>query len=164
MPRAVNIEEKLLANTHAELQKRKTFEIGLLVALQGAKIDTILRFIRTPDAEEGRQATSLSSDWVLEHATQVARMLPGGVSVLGLYLLAPGSKFSALEPKLLSLLATLAKRLPAHVAEKQAVLLQLPTDSKKSACRVVGHGSTKLQPAELKSTPGAAQVPSDKTS
>lgn len=158
MPRATFVEEKLLRSRHEELQRITTFETGLLIALQGAKTDTILGFIRTPDAEEGTQATTLSVDWVLEHARQLARMLPGGVVVLGLYVLTSSSRLSVLEQKLYSLLVTLAKQLPDRVLEKQAVLLQLPTDSRKASCRMVTEGAPKLLPVDLKQTQGPAQV------
>ena len=158
MPRLVHIEEKLLSSTHEDLQKRNAFETGLLLALQGAKSDTILRFIRTPDTEEAQQASTLSPEWLVEHATQVARMLPGGVVVVGLYVLAPTSKFATVESKLLSVLTTLAKRLSSRVAEKQAILLQLPTDSRRATCRSAAHGATKLQPTELKPVPAPTQV------
>ena len=82
MPRAIQISEQLLNSHYEDLQKRKAFETGLVVALQGAKADTVLRFIRTPEAEEGQEAKTIVTDWVLEHANQVARMLPGGVVVL----------------------------------------------------------------------------------
>ena len=160
MGRGVSIEEALLTRTHEELQRRSKFETGLLVGLQGAKADTLLRIVPTP-AEDDAPAATLAVEWILQHAAQVAKMLPGGVVVVGVYVLAPTAKLSALEPKLLPLLDKLSKRLPADAiskAERQAVLLQLPTDSRKASCRAATPGAAKLAPVELKTSHAPAAL------
>lgn len=153
--RALYVEGKLLSEHHEALQRKSGFEVGLALALHGPHADTILRLIPTPEPED--DTTTLDVDWVSEHATQVASMLPGGLVVVGFYLLASSSNLSSLEPKIVSVLAALAKQLPS-TAEKQAVVLQLPTDSRKPICRTLAAPGAKLQTLELKLTSSAAQV------
>ena len=85
MPRTLNIFDQLLNTSFETKQRTKAFETGLLIAHQGAKVDTVLRLIPTPTAEDGKPATALDSDWVLSHAKAVSRMLPGGIVVLGVW-------------------------------------------------------------------------------
>ncbi|XP_062873074.1 protein odr-4 homolog isoform X2 [Trichomycterus rosablanca] len=73
-------------------------ETGLFIGQSSTQRDFVVLAVPTPhrenegNAEGRRQLTSLDSidvEWVAEHARQVSRMLPGGVSVLGLFLVAP---------------------------------------------------------------------------
>ena len=156
MPRVLQAEERLVAAFHENLQRSSAFETGLLVAHAGSKTDTLLRLVATPP-DEGGQAAVLDASWALEHGKQVARMLPGGVVVLGCYAFAPTAKLAGLEVQLQPVLASLAKRLPASVSDRQAALLLLPTDAKKAACRTLPLGAPKLQAAELKMMRAPAQ-------
>jgi len=154
--RPLLVEASLLTRHFEQLQKRSTFETGLVLALHGHKSDTVLRFVRTPDADEDA-ATTIDPPWVVEHAKQLRRMLPGGLFVVGMYVLASSAKLSALEPKVLSVLSSLAKRLPES-GEAQVVVLELPTDAKKPLCRTLASTANKLSPLELKTVNGAEQI------
>lgn len=151
------MQDELFNRHFIDLQRLKTFEVGLIISLHGAKSDTIVRFIRSPDIEEGQANMVITPEWVLEHAAQVSKMLSGGLVVLGVYVLAPTSKLSSYESKLLSIVSILAQRVPDSTG-KQAVVLQLPTDARKPVCRTLEHGVHKLQPAELKMFSGPLQV------
>lgn len=59
-------------------------------------------------AAAGSVTVALETDWVVEHARQVARMLPGGLSVLGAYVFCTDPAFQAAQPQLGSLLSALA--------------------------------------------------------
>ena len=61
MVRQFSIAESLLTGSHESKQRSKLFETGLLIAHQGAKVDTVLRLVPTPNAEEGKEATALDS-------------------------------------------------------------------------------------------------------
>lgn len=52
--------------------------------------------------------TQLEADWIAEHARQVSRMLPGGLEVLGLYLLAPEAAWTSAAGQLCTALTTMA--------------------------------------------------------
>lgn len=62
---------------------------GLLIGLSSAQRDFIVMAARTPLKEESTSAAgnSLDKEWVTEHARQVSRMLPGGLSVLGVFII-----------------------------------------------------------------------------
>ena len=156
--RTLNISEQLLASELESKQRTKTFETGLLLAHHGAKVDTILRLVPTPSADSKSAATTLDADWMLAHAAQVSRMLPGGIVVLGVYVLAPNAKLSSMEPKLQLLLGSLLKQLPAAGAESSPAALLLPTDAKKASCKALLPGGARLQPLEIKSTRTAAAL------
>ena len=175
MPRVCQIEDKLLTSKHETLQRTrasflfyshthishkiqrsrntgsKTFETGLLLAQVGGKADALLRFVPTPEQDDGKPPSAVDASWMLEHAAQVARMLPGGIAVLGCYVFATNAKLAKVEAALQPMLATLAKRLDPSVAERQSLLLLLPSDAKKTTCRALPAGAARLQPMELKS-------------
>lgn len=71
---------------------------GLLIGQSSAQKDFVVLAVKTPHRESegspgGRTVSSpldnIDAEWVAEHARQVSRMLPGGVSVLGLFLITP---------------------------------------------------------------------------
>ena len=156
--RTLNISEQLLASELESKQRTKTFETGLLLAHHGAKVDTILRLVPTPSADSKSAATTLDADWMLAHAAQVSRMLPGGIVILGVYVLAPNAKLSSMEPKLQLLLGSLLKQLPPAGAESNPAALLLPIDAKKASCKALLPGGARLQPLEIKSTRTAAAL------
>ncbi|XP_072547067.1 protein odr-4 homolog isoform X2 [Salminus brasiliensis] len=71
---------------------------GLLIGQSSAQKDFVVLAVKTPHNESegspaGRRASSplddIDAEWVAEHARQVSRMLPGGVCVLGIFLITP---------------------------------------------------------------------------
>ncbi|KAG8013851.1 Dihydropyrimidine dehydrogenase [NADP(+)] [Nibea albiflora] len=58
---------------------------GLLIGQSSAQRDFVIMATRTPQKEESTSA--LDKEWVTEHARQVSRMLPGGLSVLGVFII-----------------------------------------------------------------------------
>ena len=156
--RTLNISDQLLASSLESKQRTKTFETGLLIAHHGAKVDTILRLVPTPSADGKSAATALDADWMLAHAAQVSRMLPGGIVVLGVYILAPNAKLSSMEPKLQLLLGSLLKQLPPAGPEANPAALLLPTDAKKASCKALLPGAARLQPLEIKAMRAAAAL------
>eukprot|EP00879_Flechtneria_rotunda_P021771 GHRR01022957.1.p1 GENE.GHRR01022957.1~~GHRR01022957.1.p1 ORF type:complete len:492 (+),score=177.26 GHRR01022957.1:381-1856(+) len=117
------------------LKQRVQAQVGLLVGKSSVgSRDIALGVIPTPTQEDqqvltlhtGNAASSqkkgtakvkpsepavsidLEAEWVAEHALQVSRMLPGGVSVLGLYLFAPASGLTSAAVHLCSALANIA--------------------------------------------------------
>ncbi|RXM99047.1 Protein odr-4-like [Acipenser ruthenus] len=57
---------------------------GLLIGQCSPQRDFVLLAVRTPPKET--QSDQVDEEWVVEHATQVSRMLPGGLAVLGVFL------------------------------------------------------------------------------
>ncbi|XP_026231303.1 protein odr-4 homolog [Anabas testudineus] len=62
---------------------------GLLIGQSSAQRDFVITATRTPQRDESSEPTgkSLDKEWVTEHARQVSRMLPGGISVLGIFII-----------------------------------------------------------------------------
>ncbi|XP_046718256.1 protein odr-4 homolog isoform X3 [Silurus meridionalis] len=87
--------EKYLTNLSAAAGSCET---GLFIGQCSAQRDFVVLAVQTPHREtegatEGKRTPSsldsIDVEWVAEHARQVSRMLPGGVSILGLFLIAP---------------------------------------------------------------------------
>ncbi|KAM4623820.1 protein odr-4 homolog isoform 1-T3 [Polymixia lowei] len=65
---------------------------GLLIGQSSAQRDFVIMGTQTPQREQSTTAADRSLDkqdleWVTEHARQVSRMLPGGLSVLGVFII-----------------------------------------------------------------------------
>ncbi|XP_035527375.1 protein odr-4 homolog [Morone saxatilis] len=62
---------------------------GLLIGQSSTQRDFVVMATRTPQKEESTAAAgnALDKEWVTEHARQVSRMLPGGLSVLGVFII-----------------------------------------------------------------------------
>ncbi|GIL49302.1 hypothetical protein Vafri_5676 [Volvox africanus] len=91
-------------------------------------------------------AVILDLDWISEHARQVARMLPGGLSVLGLYLFCPDAAYNAAVPQLCTLLTSLAAFClskpaaatgDAPTGDAHLLLLHIDASSRKQALRAL---------------------------
>jgi hypothetical protein len=164
MVRTVTVEESLLTQRHEGLQRTTKFQTGLLLAHVGSKADMLLHLVPTPVADGKEQKEGIDVDWMAQHAKQVAQMLPGGIAVYGAYVFAAGAKLSKLETALQPVLSMLSKRVNGlssdaeGISDRQAVLLQLPSDAKKPLCRVLVHGAARLQPIELKMAREAPQL------
>ena len=76
--------------------------------------------------------------WLSEHARQVARLLPGGLTILGLFLPRPDMFLSANDGKLrkvLKTVATLDSSVPAELLILQSALSAKVLDSKTTSFR-----------------------------
>ncbi|GIL73792.1 hypothetical protein Vretimale_5347 [Volvox reticuliferus] len=102
-----------------------------------------------PGASPAGVTVILDLDWISEHARQVARMLPGGLSVLGLYVFCPDAAYTAAVPQLCTLMASLAAFCvpkPAAAAaaasgapagDSHLLLLHIDASSRKQVLRAV---------------------------
>ena len=166
MPRPVVVEEALITSKHEGLQRTTDFETGLLFAQVSQKVDTLLHFAPTPEEDDGFTFSSgqVDAKWMMRHAELVARMLPGGISVIGCYAFAPGATLTRLEATLHPVVTFLAKCTQGICPEtKQALVLLLPSDAKRvsaKAMSVGGYGAVgnRLSPLELKLVPSPPQV------
>ncbi|XP_026170274.1 protein odr-4 homolog [Mastacembelus armatus] len=62
---------------------------GLLIGQSSTQRDFVIMATRTPQREESTAVTGicLDKEWITEHARQVFRMLPGGLSILGVFII-----------------------------------------------------------------------------
>uniref|UniRef100_A0A8C6V3P6 Protein odr-4 homolog n=1 Tax=Neogobius melanostomus TaxID=47308 RepID=A0A8C6V3P6_9GOBI len=63
---------------------KSTTITGLLIGQSSAQRDYVVMASRTPPKDDST-GDCFDRDWVTEHARQVSRMLPGGLSVLGVF-------------------------------------------------------------------------------
>ncbi|KAM6327557.1 protein odr-4 homolog isoform 2-T3 [Podargus strigoides] len=75
--------------------KSKPYVTGLLIGQCSPQRDYVIRAVRTPPKEEQREdnispskLASIDEEWITTHASQVSRMLPGGLLVLGVFIIA----------------------------------------------------------------------------
>lgn len=97
----------------------------------------------------GAGALRLDEEWVVEHAAQVARLLLGGLDVLGLYVLCPEASLAASAGGLVGA----AREVLAALRAKGAAPLLLHIDSvtgKLAAKECSAAGPASLKPCELK--------------
>ncbi|KAG7276178.1 hypothetical protein CRUP_030602 [Coryphaenoides rupestris] len=85
------VEEEVGRYLSSSCSSSSSFPLtGLLIGQNSAQRDFVVKATRTPQREETSPTPSGSGDgldieWVTEHARQVSRMLPGGLSVLGVF-------------------------------------------------------------------------------
>ncbi|NXT84232.1 ODR4 protein, partial [Zapornia atra] len=146
--------------------KSKPYVTGLLIGQCSQQRDYVLRAVRTPPKEEQQgdstspsTLASVDEEWVTTHASQVSRMLPGGLLVLGVFIIATPelSKDSqnALRKLIFSVEKSLTKRRlwkPTEVEVSDRAALQICSATKKVVCRTydVHDSKSSAKPADWK--------------
>ncbi|BFZ20270.1 hypothetical protein BsWGS_23309 [Bradybaena similaris] len=111
---------------------------------------------KKPSLEHPSSLEQLDGKWVSTHAKQVSRMLPGGLSVIGLFAIAPAAMLKNAQGKLKQMLFAVHKQLSRNVVLSSSkevtdrVLLQMDTSTKKLSC-------VTLDVADIKSAPRPAE-------
>lgn len=179
MPRSCQADGSIEAFAAQQLKQGAEPEVGLLLGrLSVGSKDVVLLTCRTPD-QEGEPAftatapsagastakkggakprgsgagvsAELDVDWVCEHALQVSRMLPGGVSVVGLYLWGPEGAAASAARSLLQALESLSD-LPGATPGAPQLLMLMDSVTGKVAAREVPAGAkaaSNFRPADL---------------
>jgi len=94
------------------------------------------------EQEEGaeKKANTLDVGWMVEHARQVIRLLPGGLTVLGFYIFSSEDIFVKQDGKLRKLISSVGN-LDSDVPEEQIVIVNTNTakifDSKSAAFKSI---------------------------
>ncbi|XP_056913670.1 protein odr-4 homolog isoform X3 [Takifugu flavidus] len=70
---------------------------GLLIGQNSAQRDFVVMATQTPQRQESGRGF-VDKEWVCEHGRQVSRMLPGGLSVLGVFIITDSSTIDILAP------------------------------------------------------------------
>ncbi|XP_035748355.1 protein odr-4 homolog isoform X4 [Egretta garzetta] len=144
----------------------KPYVTGLLIGQCSLQRDYIIRAVRTPPKEEQKEdniipskLASIDEEWITTHASQVSRMLPGGLLVLGVFIIATPelSKDSqnALRKLIFSVEKSLTKRRLWKLAEEEVsdrAALQICSATKKVVCRTydVQDPKSSAKPADWK--------------
>ncbi|NWW93158.1 ODR4 protein, partial [Rhynochetos jubatus] len=146
--------------------KLKPYVTGLLIGQCSPQRDYVIRAVRTPPKEEQKEDSispsklaSIDDEWITTHATQVSRMLPGGLLVLGVFIIATPelSKDSqnALRKLIFSVEKSLTKRRlwkPTEEEVSDRAALQICSATKKVVCRTydVQDSKSSAKPADWK--------------
>ena len=128
---------------------------GLLVGTLVGDTHSVLFVAGTPceesEDEVPLEQRELDVDWLSEHAKQVARLLPGGLTVLGLFLPRPDMFLSANDGKLrkfLKAISTLDSSVPEELIILQSAMSSKILDAKTSSFKPLNVRSSS-RPMEL---------------
>ncbi|XP_025733775.1 protein odr-4 homolog isoform X2 [Callorhinus ursinus] len=129
----------------------KAFVSGLLIGQCSSQKDYVILATRTPPKEEQNEnlthqqkakLNNLDEEWATEHANQVSRMLPGGLLVLGVFIITTlemGNDFqNALHRLVFAMEKSMNKRRLWNFTEEEIserVTLHICSSTKKIFCR-----------------------------
>ncbi|KAM9720056.1 LOW QUALITY PROTEIN: protein odr-4 homolog [Menidia menidia] len=115
---------------------------GLLIGQSTVQRDFVVLAARTPLMEESAGAgKSVDKEWVSEHARQVSRMLPGGLSVLGVFIISDSEAKDTLTTlrqlvfAVESLVSSERLWTPADDDVSDSVTLHVNPKTRKTVCR-----------------------------
>ncbi|XP_060607747.1 protein odr-4 homolog [Ruditapes philippinarum] len=185
MGRIFLADEKIQAYVE-NLQRSGTWYLGLVIGKLSSPKDYVVHIVRTPepmedqvgdddadvDAEtstrkrrksQTKPATleAMNELWASTHAKQVTMMLPGGLNVIGIFVVAPDAMIDKAQPKLRQILFAIQKQekkspVPEMTeAVTDRVLLQICSTTKKYTCRTIDVSDPKstFRPADWKFQP-----------
>lgn len=162
-------------------------QVGVLVGHAAGGRELVLEALRTPDHEglaaasldggtavagaqrSGRKSTGgsgsssaapalrIDAEWVSEHAAQVARLLPGGLSICGVYVACPVASLGASTGALVALLGELQEEVGGE-AVAPSLVLHVDMPSGRLALKEQRAGESTLQPCEVKSSDVRGQL------
>jgi hypothetical protein len=163
--RSVVVDAAALESKQDEFFAAKGTSIatGLVVGRMTAAKDYIVALIETPDidgsdAGGGKNWDSVDESWIVEHAKEVQRMMPGGMMVMGIYFFCPseqvavGAAKSSMAYSILRKIARLQAAVQAGEAEGERLLLHVCSKTKRVTCKAfqVKDASKGGHPAEMK--------------
>ncbi|XP_029791041.1 protein odr-4 homolog [Suricata suricatta] len=146
----------------------KTFVSGLLIGQCSSQKDYVILATRTPPKEEQNEnlkhqqkakLDNLDEEWATEHANQVSRMLPGGLLVLGVFIITTlemGNDFqNALRRLVFAMEKSMNKRRLWNFSEEEVserVTLHICSSTKKIFCRTydIRDPKSSAKPADWK--------------
>ncbi|KYO24212.1 odr-4-like protein [Alligator mississippiensis] len=145
--------------------KPKVYATGLLIGQCSPQRDYVILAVRTPPKEEQNETycptklTDIDEEWVTTHASQVSRMLPGGLLVLGVFIIATPELAkdtqNALRKLVFSVQKSVTKKRLWNFAGEEVldrVVLQVCSTTKKLVCRTydVQDAKSSAKPADWK--------------
>ncbi|XP_012877282.1 PREDICTED: protein odr-4 homolog isoform X1 [Dipodomys ordii] len=139
----------------------KAFVCGLLIGQCSSQKDYVILATRTPPKEENNEnprhpkakLDNLDEEWATEHANQVSRMLPGGLLVLGVFIITTLELANDFQNALRRIIFAMVKsmnrkRLWSFTEEEvsERVLVHLCSSTKKISCRTYDVHDPKCSP------------------
>uniref|UniRef100_A0A8C2SJI8 Protein odr-4 homolog n=1 Tax=Capra hircus TaxID=9925 RepID=A0A8C2SJI8_CAPHI len=147
--------------------QEKAFVSGLLIGQCSSQKDYVILATRTPPREEQNESPkdskakldNLDEEWATEHAHQVSRMLPGGLLVLGVFIITAlemGSEFqNTLRRLVFAVEKSVNKKRLWNFTEEdvsERVILHFCSSTKKIFCRTydIHDPKSSAKPADWK--------------
>ncbi|KAM9324529.1 protein odr-4 homolog [Gastrophryne carolinensis] len=96
MGRSYYVDEAIESYLTNLVQEKNSFVTGLLIGQISLQRDYIVRAVKTPEREQGEipekkpnvsKLDDIDEEWFAIHASQVSRMLPGGLVLAGVFLI-----------------------------------------------------------------------------
>lgn len=166
--------------------KSNNFQSGLLIGQTTVQKDIVIHICTTPlqedvsnknsnlekEQKKGKQIKKkpeienvLNENWMCQHAKQVTRMLPGGLDILGIFVIAGQDELNRLQPILRQILFAIFKmlnkdqKLTICNESTEKILLQIASVTQKFVCRTfdVSDYKSSAKPAEWKQFSGILQ-------
>jgi len=169
--------------------------IGVMIGQQTAQKDYVVHIARTPDPVEDeaheetidddndvdggakdtgsanklrtpKSFTELDDQWVLVHAKQVTRMLPGGLNIVGLFAIASSAVLKEGQTKIRQMMYSVYKQLDKDTSRlssssqiTERILMQMDTSTKRVTCVSLDTADSKkgTKPAEWKQQSGGSK-------
>ncbi|XP_021561981.1 protein odr-4 homolog isoform X2 [Carlito syrichta] len=145
----------------------KTFVSGLLIGQCTSQKDYVILATRTPPKEEHSEnlkhpkakLDNLDEEWATEHANQVSRMLPGGLLVLGVFIITTlelANDFqNALRRLIFAVEKSISRKRIWNFTEEEVlerVTLHICSSTKKICCRTydIHDPKSSAKPADWK--------------
>lgn len=145
----------------------KSFVSGLLIGQCSSQKDYVILATRTPPKEENNEnlkhpkdkVDNLDEEWAAEHANQVSRMLPGGLLVLGVFIITTlemGNDFqNTLRRLVFAVEKSMNKKRLWNFTEEEVsdrVTLHICSSTKKILCRTydIHDPKSSAKPADWK--------------
>ncbi|XP_059531468.1 protein odr-4 homolog [Myotis daubentonii] len=145
----------------------KSFVSGLLIGQCSSQKDYVILATRTPPKEENNEnlkhpkdkVDNLDEEWATEHANQVSRMLPGGLLVLGVFIITTlemGNDFqNTLRRLVFAVEKSMNKKRLWNFTEEEVsdrVTLHICSSTKKILCRTydIHDPKSSAKPADWK--------------
>nr|CAB3226648.1 protein odr-4 homolog [Phallusia mammillata] len=95
------VAEETCAESIRTWRKQQEPVVGLILGKTTSTKDYIIKFVRCPaKSETSSKVLKIEDNWVAGHAVEVSHILPGGISVIGLFAVADPSSDKTLQSSL----------------------------------------------------------------
>src|SRR5699024_8732969 len=103
-----------------------------------------------------KSLNDVKEDWVADHARQATRMLPGGMQVLGIFIVSSDDNLNPFPSKIKGILNHVHKQLDSqkylfgNPSSNERLVLNYCTSRQQFVCKSVEVGTGSVKPAEFK--------------
>ncbi|CAH0557442.1 unnamed protein product [Brassicogethes aeneus] len=147
--------------------KQNKFNVGLILGQHCLGKDFIIHFAKTPpilnpEAEVApkllKSLADVNESWMSDHARHATRMLPGGMCVLGIFVVSKDDILNPLHAKIKTILLQIHKQLDSNKFlfgnwSTEKLVLHYNTTSQKYMCKSYDVNTANFSNAEFKFLP-----------